>query len=49
MFGKKIKDLTVLAEGMKRAKNMKDESRYYFTIAVLLYNNSEYKKSISYF
>ena len=49
ILSKKLKDLSVLAEGMKRAKNSKDESRYYFTQAVLLHNNKEYKKAIEYF
>ena len=32
---RKLKDLGVLAEGMRRAKNIKEESRYYFTQSVL--------------
>ncbi len=27
---KKLKDISILAEGMKRAKNIREESRYYF-------------------
>ena len=49
MLKRRIKDLTVLAEGMKRAKNVKEESRFYFTLGVLLHNNEEYSKSIDFF
>lgn len=44
-----MKDLAMLAEGMKRAKNIKEESRYYFTQGVLLHNTAQYLSSIEYF
>lgn len=44
-----MKDLSVLAEGMKRAKNIKEESRYYFTQGVLLHNIGQYMKAVEYF
>ena len=43
---RKLKDLEVLAMGMKRAKSIKEESRYYFTEAVLLHNSGMYARSI---
>ena len=46
---KKLKDLEVLAMGMKRAKSIKEESRYYFTEGVLLHNSGMYEKSIAAF
>lgn len=49
VFKKRMKDLGILAEGMKRAKNIKEESRYYFTQGVLLHNANQYLKSIEYF
>lgn len=42
----KLKDLDVLAEGMRRAKNIKEESRYYFMQAVLQHNCKAYSESI---
>lgn len=42
VFRKRIKDLTILAEGMKRAKNKKEESRYYFTLGVVMHNGKQY-------
>ncbi len=42
----KLKDLDVLAEGMRRAKNIKEESRYYFMQAVLQHNCKAYAESI---
>jgi hypothetical protein len=44
---RKLKDLGVLAEGMRRAKNIKEESRYYFTQAVLQHNCRAYEESIA--
>ena len=43
---RKLKDLEVLSMGMKRAKSIKEESRYYFTEAVLLHNSGMYARSI---
>ena len=35
--------------GMRRAKSIKEESRYYFTQGVLLHNSRMYEKSIAIF
>ena len=43
---KRVKDLSLLAEGMKRAKNIKEESRYYFIQGVVLHNAGIYHKAI---
>ena len=44
---RKVKDLGILAEGMRRAKNIKEESRYYFTQGVLQHNCRAYQDSIA--
>lgn len=44
---RKLRDLGVLAEGMRRAKNIKEESRYYFTQGVLQHNCRAYTDSIA--
>ncbi len=46
---KKLKDLSILAEGMKRAKNIREESRYYFIEGVILHNSGAFEKSIEMF
>jgi hypothetical protein len=44
-----MKDLSFLAEGMKRAKYTKSESKFYFMQGILMHNYKEYKKAIQYF
>ena len=46
---RKLKDLEILAEGMRRAKNIKEESRYYYTQGVLLHNSQAFDQSLQYF
>lgn len=41
-----LRDLSILGEGMRRARNIKEESRYLFTQAVLLHNAGEIAASI---
>lgn len=43
----KLEDLSLLSQGMKRAKNIKEESRCYYTQAAFLHNCCCFEESIT--